>query len=137
MRVKRALPFLAALLLTVGWGSVWAQAGTAPYRNVTAAALHQMLAAKDFFFVNVHIPYEGEIAATDAFIPFDKTKALLGRYPADKSARIVLYCRSGRMSDVAARELAAAGYTNLYNLAGGMIAWEEAGLPLKVDPSRE
>ncbi len=137
MRVKRALPFLAALLLTVGCGSVWAQAGAAPYRNVTAADLHQMLATKDFFFVNVHIPYEGEIASTDAFIPFNKTKALLGRYPADKSARIVLYCRSGRMSDVAARELAAAGYTNLYNLAGGMIAWEEAGLHLKVDPSRE
>ncbi len=138
MGMKRSFRFLAAaLLLAAGCGLAWAQAGPAPYRNVSAAELQEMLAAKDFFLVNVHIPYEGEIAPTDAFIPFDRTDALLGRYPADKNARIVLYCRSGRMSDIAARRLAAAGYTHLYNLAGGMIAWEEAGLPLKVDPSRE
>jgi len=95
-----------------------------------------MLARKDFFFVNVHIPYEGEIARTDAFIPFDRTPALIPEYPADKNAKIVLYCRSGRMSDIAARKLAAAGYTNLFNLAGGMIAWQKAGLPVVMDPAK-
>ncbi|HYW82747.1 MAG TPA: rhodanese-like domain-containing protein, partial [Spirochaetia bacterium] len=86
---------------------------------------------KDFFLVNVHLPYQGEIPQTDAFIPFDQTQARLDKYPADKSARIVLYCRSGRMSDIAARELVRQGYTHVFNLAGGMIEWESSGLPLK------
>jgi rhodanese-related sulfurtransferase len=101
------------------------------YLNITPATLDTLLAKKDFFFVNVHIPFEGEIALTDAFIPYDQTMAKLGKYPADKSARIVVYCRSGRMSDIAARELVRQGYTNILNLDGGMIEWEESGLPLK------
>ena len=129
----------AVLVLACASGQAWAQGtGTAdaPYRNVSPAELRQMLADKDFFLVNVHIPYEGEIAPTDAFIPFDRTRSLIPEYPADKNAKIVLYCRSGRMSDIAARELAAAGYTNLYNLAGGMNAWEDAGLPTVTDSAK-
>ncbi len=43
---------------------------------MTPGQLAGMLRDKDFFFVNVHIPYEGEIASTDAFIPFDRTAAV-------------------------------------------------------------
>jgi rhodanese-related sulfurtransferase len=90
-----------------------------------------MLQHKDFFFVNVHIPYEGEIDPTDAQLPYDQTAQLLIKYPADKNAKIVLYCRSGRMSSSAAKELVKAGYTNVWNLDGGMSAWQVQGLPLK------
>ena len=99
----------------------------AAYTNVTPARLAEMLNNKDFFFVNTHIPYEGEIAPTDARVPFDQTARQLDKYPADKNAKIVVYCRSGRMSDIAPRELVKAGYTNVWNLDGGMIAWEQAG----------
>ncbi|MFO7263782.1 MAG: hypothetical protein A6D91_03800 [Bacillaceae bacterium G1] len=37
---------------------------------------------------------------------------------------IVLVCRSGRRSMVAARRLRKMGYTKLYNLTGGMVMWE-------------
>lgn len=99
--------------------------------NVTPTQLSKMLRQKDFFFVNVHIPYEGEIDLTDAQIPYDQTTQQLSKYPADKNAKIVLYCRSGRMSSIAAQELVKAGYTNVWNLDGGMAAWEMQGLPLK------
>jgi rhodanese-related sulfurtransferase len=106
------------------------------YTNVSPSELQGMLKGKDFFFVNVHIPYEGEIPSTDAFLPFDQTAERLADYPADRKAKVVLYCRSGRMSDLAARDLVKAGFTNIFNLKGGMIAWEGAGYPLDVDPAR-
>ena len=34
------------------------------------------------------------------------------------------------MSAIAAEALVKGGYTDVWNLDGGMIAWEEAGLPL-------
>jgi rhodanese-related sulfurtransferase len=100
------------------------------FTDITPAQLSTMLEAKDFLFVNTHIPYEGEIAGTDAFIPYDQIESYAAELPSDKDARIVLYCRSGRMSEIAAAELVERGYTQVFELDGGMIAWEEAGLPL-------
>ena len=79
--------------------------------------------------INVHIPYEGELEATDAFIPFDR---IMGddRLPADKDSEVLLYCMSGRMSETAGKALNQAGYTNVSHLEGGMKAWEAAGKPL-------
>ncbi len=101
------------------------------YLRITPVTLSSRLGKKDFFFVNVHTPYAGEIDSTDAFIPYDQTQAKLGSYPAGRSARIVLYCRSGSMSDIAARVLVKQGYTNVISLDGGMMAWEKSGFPLK------
>ena len=86
-----------------------------------------MLLKKDFLFVNVHMPYAGEIENTDAFIPYDKLADNLAQLPKDKNAKIVLYCRSGRMSELAARELAQLGYTQVSHLSGGMIDWQKNG----------
>ena len=98
------------------------------YTNVTPDQLAKMLQSKDFLFVNTHVPYEGEIEQTDAFIAFeDSGPQRVGEYPADTNATIVLYCRSGRMSSIVAEELVQAGYTDVWNLDGGMIAWEQAG----------
>lgn len=100
------------------------------YSNVTPVQLKQMIAMKDFVFINVHIPYAGEIEKTDAFIPYDTLEQNMSQLPSDKDAKIFLYCSSGRMSTIAAEELVKRGYTNIWNLDGGMIAWQNAGFPL-------
>ena len=115
--------------LTVGT-AVAAAATSATFETISSQDLQQMLQHKDFVLVNVHIPYEGEIAQTDAFIPFDQIASNLDKLPADKTAKIVLYCRSGRMSEIAATTLAGLGYTHVDHLAGGMIGWEAAGQQL-------
>ena len=98
--------------------------------RIAAEQLGQMLAGpKDFTLVNVHTPYEGELPKTDLAISYDQIAANLGQLPG-KDARIVLYCRSGRMSDIAARRLVELGYTRVYDLAGGMVAWEASGRSL-------
>jgi len=103
------------------------------YQNVASAELNTMLKSKDFVFVNVHIPFAGNIADTDLSIPYDQisTSENLSQLPADKSAKIVLYCRSGRMSAIAAEQLVALGYTNIWNLDGGMVDWEQAGFEIE------
>lgn len=105
--------------------------GGGSYTDVNAAGLAAMLAQKTFPLINVHVPYEGEIAGTDLFIPFDQVEAIVNKLPPDKGARVVLYCRSGRMITIAAQALVKRGYTDVWNVTGGMIAWEQAGYPLR------
>ena len=103
---------------------------TQKYSDVSSDQLFEMLKNKDFYFVNVHIPYEGEIANTDAFIPYNEIEKNIDKLPADKNAKIVLYCRSGRMSAQAAQKLTQLGYTNVYNHLLGMHDWQSKGYPI-------
>ena len=61
------------------------------FATLTSSQLAAMLEKKDFFFVNVHTPYEGEIKNTDAFIAFDKVADNLDKLPKDRTARNCLY----------------------------------------------
>ena len=45
---------------------------------------------------------------------------------------MVFYCRSGARSALAAQAFRASGF-DAYNLAGGLVAWTERGLPLEPD----
>ncbi len=46
----------------------------------------------------------------------------------DKNAKIILYCRSGGRSALAAQSLSKMGYQSVVSMAGGFMAWEEANL---------
>jgi molybdopterin/thiamine biosynthesis adenylyltransferase/rhodanese-related sulfurtransferase len=48
----------------------------------------------------------------------------------DKSARTILYCRSGNRSAIAAAQLQALGYEDVASMSGGILAWQEQGLPV-------
>ncbi|MBI3751733.1 MAG: molybdopterin-synthase adenylyltransferase MoeB [Chloroflexi bacterium] len=53
----------------------------------------------------------------------------------DRDASIVVYCRSGNRSHYATAALGQLGYRHVVNLAGGIIAWQRAGLPVVVPPA--
>jgi rhodanese-related sulfurtransferase len=100
------------------------------WTNVAPDRLAQMLTTKDFTFVNVKTPYVGEIDGTDLYIPYDQLSARASQLPASKSAKILVYCRSGVESAQAAQTLLNLGYTNVWNLDGGMTAWQSSGRTL-------
>ena len=49
----------------------------------------------------------------------------------EHSAELILYCGGGYRSALAADNLQRMGYTNVYSLAGGWRAWQEAGAPVE------
>lgn len=136
------VPVLAVAVVAIGVGAhpprrAVAEPRTVPlergtrYTEISPMDLRTMLAVKQFTLVNVHVPSDWEIEGTDLSIPFDRIRDGLGRLPADRRARLVVYCRSGRMSTIAARALVELGYTDVWDLAGGTAAWERAGYPLR------
>lgn len=60
-------------------------------------------------------------------IPLDTLDGRLGEL--DRDRRVVVFCRSGGRSTKASELLTGAGFTDVVNLAGGMLAYEEATRP--------
>jgi adenylyltransferase/sulfurtransferase len=88
-------------------------------------------AHEDFFLLDVREPHEVPIASLGApLIPVGSLEARIGEIPVAKDAEIVIHCRSGARSQKAALILKNAGFTNVSNLAGGILDWAD-----KIDPS--
>jgi rhodanese-related sulfurtransferase len=51
---------------------------------------------------------------------------IVGLYP-EKDTELILYCGGGYRSAMAADNLQKMGYTNVFSMAGGWSAWNEAG----------
>lgn len=94
--------------------------------GLSPAEFAARMAEPEVFVINVHEPYEGELEGTDAFVPSSQI-ARSRELPAARDTEILLYCRTGRMSESAARALMAAGYRRVAHLAGGLRAWRAAG----------
>lgn len=99
----------------------WERQGVDQFAETTAR--------DDVVVINVHVPDEGGIADTDLDIAYNRIRDDR-RLPTDLDAPIAVYCRTGRMSEIAARVLVGEGYTGVIELRGGMVAWKTAGRPL-------
>ncbi len=87
--------------------------------------LKVMLAHKDFFLLDVHIPEQSHIPGTDAFIDFRKIRENIDLLPAAKDTKIVVYCLGGHMGRIAGFELIKLGYTDVFELKGGRLAFNQ------------
>ncbi|WP_308252316.1 rhodanese-like domain-containing protein [Pseudonocardia sp. KRD291] len=85
--------------------------------------------------INVHVPFEGAIEGTDIDVPFDRIATDAARLPTNRTTSLAIYCKSGRMSAIAATELARLGYRDVVELRGGMDAWRQQGFALLTTPS--
>lgn len=64
-------------------------------------------------------------------IPLGQLKNRLSELEKYKSKPLIVACRSGHRSAGACGILTQNGFADVYNLAGGMIAWEQANLPVE------
>ncbi len=63
-------------------------------------------------------------------IPHDRIGTEIAAVVPDKSAQVILYCRSGRRANTALEVMRAMGYTNVSNYGGLEDAQERLGLPV-------
>jgi len=64
-------------------------------------------------------------------IPYGKLGERIGELERYREQPIVVVCRSGQRSTAACALLGKQGFSQAYNLAGGMLAWRKANLPLE------
>jgi rhodanese-related sulfurtransferase len=88
-------------------------------------------AGERLFFLDVREPAEYAEAriAGSTLIPLSQLANHISSLPQDRP--IVAVCRSGNRSSVAMSVLKRAGFSNVLNLRGGMLAWTRSGLPVK------
>ena len=83
----------------------------------------------DFTLVDVREPHEYEICHLDGkLLPLGSLAGRLDEL--DRSAHIVVHCRSGGRSANAVKLMRGAGFMNVWNVNGGILAWID-----RIDPS--
>lgn len=83
----------------------------------------------DFALIDVREPHEYEICNLGGrLIPLGQVEQRQGEL--DPDSHIVVHCRSGGRSARAVNALREAGFTNVHNLRGGILAWAD-----EIDPS--
>jgi adenylyltransferase/sulfurtransferase len=94
--------------------------------EITPQDLAQRLRRRDDFdLIDVREPYEVDIARIEGarLIPLASFTAALRTL--DSARDIVVHCRSGARSAKAVRQLQAAGFRRVWNLAGGILRWSD------------
>ncbi|HVY79020.1 MAG TPA: molybdopterin-synthase adenylyltransferase MoeB [Solirubrobacterales bacterium] len=104
----------------------------APVEEIEPFEAQQELEGGDVVLIDTREPHEYQEAHLDGgrLVPPGLLADEIGTAAPDKSARTILYCRSGNRSYKAAEQLEALGYTDVASMAGGILAWQEQGLPV-------
>lgn len=92
------------------------------------------MSQKGFILIDVRSAEEhasGFIPGTDLNIEFKEIQARHREIGAQLDDHVVVYCQSGRRSNIAAETLANLGYRHVYNVTGSMEAWLAAGFPIE------
>ena len=102
------------------------------YVNMDVERFAEYLSNDDVQLVDVRTPEEyaeGHIAGSKNINVFDSDFVNEAEKILDKSKPVAVYCRSGKRSADAARELTENGFY-VTNLEGGILAWKEQHRPI-------
>jgi rhodanese-related sulfurtransferase len=103
---------------------------TAKKTTVSPREVYERRMDEKALIIDVRTPAEFKQERIEQAVnkPLDSIEKWVNELPKDKT--IYFVCRSGSRSGIAQRIAAQRGYTDAYNMAGGMIAWRREGLPV-------
>jgi molybdopterin/thiamine biosynthesis adenylyltransferase/rhodanese-related sulfurtransferase len=97
-------------------------------------ALEELNGGGEHVLLDIREPHEHHEAhlAGDVLLPPSEVAARIDEIAPETSRRLILYCRSGARSARAAHQLQEQlGYENVANVAGGIVLWQQRGLPIE------
>lgn len=135
--MRRILLPLLALGLFLASCATATQTDTATETGVITVSANDAYAITsappaDLVVLDVRTPEEFSEGHLDGAINIDFYGADFGTNLAnlDKDVPYVLYCRSGNRSGTTAQEMRSLGFTEVYEVDGGILSWLDSGLPL-------
>jgi rhodanese-related sulfurtransferase len=87
----------------------------------------------NFVLLDVRTPqeYSKEKIAGSINLPVDQVESKIETLIPDKEKTIFVYCLSGSRSTVAVSLMQSLGYTNVFDMISGLLAWRVYNLPLE------
>ena len=123
--MRKLILFLLTAMLLVGCGEANQNNQEAVYMNITAQEAKQIMDSEEGYIIldtRTQEEYdEGHIPGA-IVIPHDEITDRAEEELPDKDQLLLVYCRSGRRSKIAAEALVELGYTNIKEF-GGIIDW--------------
>ncbi|HWO15276.1 MAG TPA: molybdopterin-synthase adenylyltransferase MoeB [Solirubrobacterales bacterium] len=104
----------------------------APIEEIEPFEAEQEIEAGDVVLIDTREPHEYQESHLEGgkLVPPGLLKEEIEAAAPDKAARTILYCRSGNRSAIAAAQMEDMGYEDVASMAGGILAWQEQGLPV-------
>ena len=106
------------------------------FQNITVDTAYQMIKKENKYpnliILDVRTPYEYDMGHLyDAIlIPHDELEARISELEGYKNSEIIVYCKAGGRSQLASEILVNYGFTKIYNILGGILAWIDADYPI-------
>ncbi|WGZ94674.1 MAG: rhodanese-like domain-containing protein [Candidatus Thiothrix putei] len=130
----RSHPLLIMGLIAILGMIIWSEISrfTRKYKQVNTTQAVQILNQDGSVVIDVREDNEvnsGKIKGAK-HIPLGQLKKRMVELEQAKSKPVLVYCRSGSRSAHACSVMTKAGFENVSNLAGGIMAWESANLPV-------
>lgn len=118
----------------IGAGAAWfnVACAEAPQIHTVAVAQGRQMASQGALLIDVREPdeYAQGHAPGSVLIPLGQLASRLAEIQSSQDKPVALICHSGRRSARAAEMLRQAGFSKVYNIEGGMLAWSAAGQPV-------
>ena len=102
------------------------------YSSVSPTESTQMINHDDALILDVreNNEYSEGHIINSLHIPLSSLKTRMKDLEKHKTKKVIIACRSGHRSSQACATLKKEGFVQVFNLSGGVMAWESANLPL-------
>ena len=107
----------------------------AAVQTIDATTLNDWIAKDEVLLIDVREPNEHARAHIPAAVLMPLSKLGGAELPDAGGKKVAVVCASGARSGMAAERLFAHHYGSVYNVHGGMMGWQMAGMEVAQDPS--